>query len=81
MTLPGSDEAKAVRAELTARLYGLYVIIDPEVTGGQYYGPSSRSEYAGPPVLVRSTPESHDEAIARRLWTVSEQLTGVPYPV
>ncbi len=54
---------------------------DPEVTGGQYYGPSSRSEYAGPPVLVRSTPESHDEAIARRLWTVSEQLTGVPYPV
>lgn len=52
---------------------------DPEVAGGEYYGPSSRSEYAGPPVLVQSTPASHDAEVARRLWTVSEQLTGVRY--
>lgn len=52
---------------------------DPDVTGGQYYGPSSRSEYAGPPVLVQSTPASHDAEVARRLWTVSEELTGVRY--
>ena len=35
MTLPGANEGKAIRAELSARLYGLYVIIDPEVTGGR----------------------------------------------
>ena len=35
MTLPGSDGGKAMRAGLSARLYGLYVIIDPEVTGGR----------------------------------------------
>ncbi len=69
------------RLDASGALPTVRAATDPEVTGGQYYGPSSRSEYAGPPVLVRSTPESHDEAIARRLWTVSEQLTGVPYPV
>ena len=35
MTLPGANEGKAMRADLSARLYGLYVIIDPEVTGGR----------------------------------------------
>ncbi|MYD72603.1 MAG: SDR family NAD(P)-dependent oxidoreductase [Acidobacteria bacterium] len=52
---------------------------DPEVAGGDYYGPSSRSEYAGPPVLVQSTAASHDEEVAGRLWSVSEELTGVRY--
>ncbi len=52
---------------------------DPEVTGGQYYGPSGWREHAGPPVLVQSTPESHDEEVAGRLWSVSEELTGVRY--
>ena len=52
---------------------------DPEVAGGDYYGPSSRSEYAGPPVLVQSTAASRDEEVARRLWSVSEELTGVRY--
>ncbi len=50
---------------------------DPDVAGGEYYGPSGRREYGGPPVLVESTPASHDEEAARRLWNVSEELTGV----
>ncbi len=53
---------------------------DPHVVGGQYYGPGGRREISGPPVLVTSSPQSHDEAVQERLWTVSEELTGVSFP-
>lgn len=54
---------------------------DPQVRGGEYYGPAGPGELVGHPVPVRSSPQSHDEAVQRRLWTVSEELTGVTYPV
>ena len=54
---------------------------DPAVLGGQYYGPGNRSETRGHPRLVTSSPESLDQATQERLWTVSEELTGVTYPV
>jgi NAD(P)-dependent dehydrogenase (short-subunit alcohol dehydrogenase family) len=53
----------------------------PDVTGGQYYGPDGFQELLGHPKLVSSSAQSHDEAIQQRLWTVSEELTGVAYPV
>jgi NAD(P)-dependent dehydrogenase (short-subunit alcohol dehydrogenase family) len=54
---------------------------DPAVVGGQYYGPGNRGESRGYPKLVSSSDESHDQAIQQRLWTVSEELTGVMFPV
>lgn len=54
---------------------------DPTVLGGQYYGPDGFGEAKGHPKLVKSTAQSHDVAIQRRLWTVSEELTGVKFPV
>jgi len=54
---------------------------DPAVFGGQYYGPSGRGENRGHPRLVTSSPESYDLAIQQRLWAVSEDLTGVTFPV
>jgi NAD(P)-dependent dehydrogenase (short-subunit alcohol dehydrogenase family) len=54
---------------------------DPDVEGGQYYGPDGFAEQRGHPKLVSSTAQSHDEELQRRLWTVSEDLTGVRYPV
>ena len=33
----------------------------------------------GYPVIVRSSRQSHDVSVQERLWTVSEQLTGVDY--
>ncbi len=54
---------------------------DPAVRGGQYYGPDGFGELRGHPKLVASSEQSHDEDIQRRLWTVSEELTGVTYPV
>jgi NAD(P)-dependent dehydrogenase (short-subunit alcohol dehydrogenase family) len=54
---------------------------DPSAKGGQYYGPDGIGEAKGNPKLVASSAQSHDEAIQRRLWTVSEELTGVTFPV
>jgi NAD(P)-dependent dehydrogenase (short-subunit alcohol dehydrogenase family) len=59
----------------------LYAATAAEVAGGQYFGPSQLMESRGAPRLVDSRPASKDEAVAARLWTVSEQLTGVTYPV
>lgn len=54
---------------------------DPGVTGGQYYGPGGLFESRGYPQLVESSGRSHDESVQRRLWAVSEELTGVTFPV
>jgi len=53
---------------------------DPGVRGGQYYGPGGLFGARGYPELAHSSRQSHDAAIQRRLWTVSEQLTGVSFP-
>ncbi len=54
---------------------------DPAVLGGQYYGPDGFRELRGHPTVVESSRQSHDTDIQRRLWTTSEDLTGVTYPV
>ncbi|MGN7169211.1 oxidoreductase [Paenibacillus cellulositrophicus] len=56
----------------------LYAATAPGVRGGDYYGPTSL-ELRGYPKKVVSSASSHDEALARRLWTVSEELTQVKY--
>jgi NAD(P)-dependent dehydrogenase (short-subunit alcohol dehydrogenase family) len=54
---------------------------DPDVSGGQYYGPGGLGQNRGYPKLVESSRDSHDEAVQQRLWTVSEELTGVTFPI
>ena len=54
---------------------------DPGVLGGQYYGPGRLFGARGYPKLAESSGQSHDTAIQRRLWTASEELTGVTFPV
>jgi NAD(P)-dependent dehydrogenase (short-subunit alcohol dehydrogenase family) len=54
---------------------------DPGVQNGQYYGPDGFHETRGHPKVVESSAQSHNEDIQRRLWSVSEELTGVTYPV
>ncbi len=54
---------------------------DPAVLGGQYYGPDGLGESRGHPRLVTSSPQSYDVALQQRLWAVSEDLTGVKFPV
>jgi NAD(P)-dependent dehydrogenase (short-subunit alcohol dehydrogenase family) len=54
---------------------------DHGVLGGQYYGPDGWGEQRGYPKVVQSSRKSHDTDVQKRLWTVSEELTGVHYPV
>lgn len=54
---------------------------DPGVSGGQYYGPDGTGERRGHPVVVESSSRSHDLDLQRKLWTVSEELTGVRFPI
>jgi NAD(P)-dependent dehydrogenase (short-subunit alcohol dehydrogenase family) len=54
---------------------------DPNARGGQYYGPDGRRERKGRPVVVEPVPAAKDPETAARLWTLSEELTGVRYPV
>jgi NAD(P)-dependent dehydrogenase (short-subunit alcohol dehydrogenase family) len=67
-------------AELGA-LPTLRAAVDPSARGGDYYGPAGPFQYTGYPTRVESSPRSHDAAARRRLWDVSEQLTGVSYRI
>ncbi|GAA1079430.1 SDR family NAD(P)-dependent oxidoreductase [Tsukamurella strandjordii] len=54
---------------------------DPGALGGQYYGPDGLAERRGAPKVVASSAQSYDLDLQRRLWSVSEELTGVTFPV
>ena len=54
---------------------------DPGVLGGQYFGPDGLGEQRGHPKVVASSAASYDIDAQRRLWTLSEELTGVVFPV
>ncbi len=59
----------------------LRAAVDPTAQNGQYYGPGGFGEQKGHPKVVESSAQSHDEELQRRLWAVSEELTGVTFPV
>ena len=69
------------QSALTGALATLRAATDPAAKGGEYYGPPGRLQFTGHPVRVESSAYSHDVAAARRLWEVSERLTGVSYQV
>jgi len=58
----------------------LLAATSPDAVGGGYYGPSRLFELKGPPKSARVAKQAKDEAVARRLWEVSETLTGVGFP-
>jgi hypothetical protein len=53
--------------------------VDVNVKGGEYYGPDGFNEMKGFPVLVKSNAASHNFEDARKLWEVSEKLTGIKF--
>ena len=62
-------------------LPALYAATAPGAQGGAFYGPRGFYELAGGGVNDGHVPaHAASEADARRLWEVSEQLTGVSYP-
>lgn len=59
----------------------LYAATAADVRGGAYYGPDGMLELRGSPKAVKSNGRSYDRAVAAQLWTVSQELTGVKYPL
>ncbi len=53
--------------------------VDRDVIGGEYYGPDGFNEMKGFPVIVQSNQASHNLGDAKKLWEVSEKLTGVKF--
>jgi NAD(P)-dependent dehydrogenase (short-subunit alcohol dehydrogenase family) len=59
----------------------LYAATADEVHGGAYYGPDGMMQMRGYPKAVASTEAARDADMARKLWVLSENLTGVRYDI
>ncbi len=57
----------------------LMAAFEEDVKPGTYFGPAKMSHSRGYPMVHESNELSYDEAIAKKLWTVSEEMTGVVY--
>jgi NAD(P)-dependent dehydrogenase (short-subunit alcohol dehydrogenase family) len=68
----------AQSAEMGA-LPTLYAATVPDVPGGSFVGPDGFMEQRGHPHLVTAAGKAYDQEAWRRLWEVSEELTGVRY--
>lgn len=51
--------------------------VDLEVKGAQYYGPNKGMK--GFPVIVKSNSDSYNVDDAKKLWEMSEKLTGIKF--
>ena len=69
----------ALQSAAMGALPTLRAAVDPNVKGGDYYGPDGTGSMRGYPVQIESSDASHDTAVAKKLWQVSEDLTGVNF--
>jgi len=68
------------QSEEAGALPTIYAAVE-DVPGDSYAGPSGFMEMRGAPKLVGRSAAAKDSDVARRLWEVSEELTGVPFPL
>ncbi|MBB5119377.1 short-chain dehydrogenase [Streptomyces eurocidicus] len=68
-------------AQLPARgaLPQLYAATAPDAAGGGFYGPDGTAELRGAPTRVALAPAAADRETGRRLWELSERMTGVRF--
>jgi NAD(P)-dependent dehydrogenase (short-subunit alcohol dehydrogenase family) len=52
-----------------------------DIAGGSFTGPASMGHMRGAPQLIKSPSAAQDTELAARLWTVSEELTGISWPL
>lgn len=71
---------KAVSQPAHAGAWPSLMAATADLPGATYCGPSGLTQLAGIPQIVTSSRRSHDEVAQRRLWEISEQVTGIHYP-
>ncbi|HEY4358457.1 MAG TPA: oxidoreductase [Acidobacteriaceae bacterium] len=59
----------------------LFAAVAPEAQPGGYYGPDGFQELKGSPAAAKIPAAAKDRAVAERLWTEAEKLTGVNFSV
>ncbi|MGK5681979.1 SDR family NAD(P)-dependent oxidoreductase [Actinoplanes sp. URMC 104] len=59
----------------------LHAATAPDVRSGEFIAPTRFGEMRGAPGVVRPSPAATDPDTARRLWALSEELTGVRFPL
>ncbi|CCK29133.1 light-dependent protochlorophyllide reductase [Streptomyces davaonensis JCM 4913] len=77
MRLSNRFAAQSDRAGCLPTLYAA----TQDLPGASYVGPDGWGEWRGGPTLVSRSRAASDPAVARRLWAVSEELTGVRCPL
>jgi NAD(P)-dependent dehydrogenase (short-subunit alcohol dehydrogenase family) len=60
-------------------LPSLRAAVDPDVRGGEYFGPGGFQETRGHPKQVKARKTAYDTAVAKQLWVETIALTGVPF--
>lgn len=55
--------------------------VSQDLPGGSYAGPGGVGELRGAPTLVGRSRDASDTSLAKRLWTLSEELTGTTWPL
>lgn len=78
LTMVVTNKVIAQSADMGA-LPTLYAATYPDLPGGSFIGPDGLFEQRGHPHLVTAAKRAYDESAWRRLWEVSEELTGVHY--
>ncbi len=69
----------AAQSAAMGALPTLYAATSPLAANGDYYGPNGLFENRGYPKQVGLPRAARNVDTARRLWDISEQLTGVTY--
>lgn len=59
----------------------LYAATAPNLPNGSYIGPDGFLEQRGHPKVVDRSARAKDVADADRLWLISEELTGINFPI
>jgi NAD(P)-dependent dehydrogenase (short-subunit alcohol dehydrogenase family) len=72
-TLFGQSES----AGALPTLYGAFA----DIPGDSFVGPGGMQGIRGAPRVVSRSKRARDEAVAKRLWEVSEQLTATSFPM
>lgn len=57
----------------------LQAALDPEAQPNDYFGPGGLMEMRGYPKKVEPSAAAKDTQLAKRLWDVSEKMTGISY--
>jgi NAD(P)-dependent dehydrogenase (short-subunit alcohol dehydrogenase family) len=69
------------QSDAQGALPALYAATVPDATGGDFFGPDGMGGSRGYPTRAHAAKMARDPELGRRLWEVSEELTGVVYKI